>query len=76
MRAGALEEACPRGDAPVRGSHGRLRGGVAGVVVVERRCYVDSAIHGHEVEGVRHVECAGDVVMRGDGSDVCRGEVL
>ena len=78
-RGGTREEARPHGNAPVRADHGRVRGGVACAVVIERRCccyYVDPAVRGHKVEGVGHVECAGDMGVRGDDSDACHGEVL
>ena len=56
---GAREEPRPRGDAAVRGDHHRVHCGVAGAIVVERRCYVDSAVRGHQDEEIGHVECAG-----------------
>ena len=54
----------------------RVRGGVTGGVVVDRRCYVDLASRGHQVEGVGRVERAGDMGVRVDDGDACGGEVL
>ena len=45
-------------------------------VGVDCRCYGDLAVGGLQAEGVGHVECAGNVGVRGDDGDACRGEVL
>ena len=54
----------------------RVRGGVTGAVVTDRRCYGDLTVRGHRVEGVDYVECPGDARVRGDDGDACHGEVL
>ena len=58
-----------RGDA-------RVRTGVTGAVVVDRRCYGDLAVRDHQGEGVKCIGCPGGVRVRGDDGDACYGEVL
>ena len=53
----------------------RVRGGVTGAVVVDRRCYGDLAVGSHQVEGVGRVECAGNVGVRGEVLRSICGEI-
>lgn len=54
----------------------RVRGGMTGAVVADRRCYGDLADRGHQAEGVNYIGCPDDVRVRGDDGGACHGEVL
>ena len=43
----------------------RVRGGMTGAVVADRRCYGDLADRGHQAEGVNYIGCPDGVRVRG-----------